>query len=42
MHGESLDNFESELKFHDIASNKNGKMTQKDYINQILKLVVQP
>ena len=35
-------NFKSELKFYDIPSNSNGKMTQKDYIEQILEPVVKP
>lgn len=34
--------FKSPLILYDIASNNNGKMTQKDYINQILEPVVKP
>jgi hypothetical protein len=35
-------NFKSPLLSYDIKSNTNGKMTQKDYINQILEPVVKP
>jgi hypothetical protein len=34
--------FKSPLLLYDIASITNGKMTQKDYINQILEPVVKP
>ncbi|KAF2175431.1 hypothetical protein K469DRAFT_610770, partial [Zopfia rhizophila CBS 207.26] len=34
--------FKSPLTFYDIASNNNSKMTQKDYIKQILEPVVLP
>jgi hypothetical protein len=34
--------FKSSLTFYDISSNTNGKMTQKDYISQILEPVVKP
>jgi hypothetical protein len=35
-------NFKSDLIFYNIKSNTNGKMTQKDYISQILEPVVKP
>jgi hypothetical protein len=35
-------NFKSELNFHENTANRNGKMTQKNYISQILELVVKP
>ncbi|KAF1941731.1 hypothetical protein EJ02DRAFT_491042 [Clathrospora elynae] len=34
--------FKLSLTFYDIPSNTNGKMTQKDYISQILEPVVKP
>ena len=34
--------FKSPLVFYDVASNTNGKMTQKAYISQILDPVVKP
>jgi hypothetical protein len=34
--------FKSDLHFYDVASNTNGKMTQRDYINQILEPIVKP
>jgi hypothetical protein len=35
-------NFKSDLLFYEIASNTNGKMTQRGYIDQILEPVVKP
>ena len=35
-------NFKSDIIFYDVPTNKNGKMTQKVYIDFILELVVKP
>ncbi len=35
-------NFKSDIVFYNISCNRNGKMTHKDYINQILEPVVKP